>query len=142
MVWMGDEPHLSASINFESIGKDCLDLEKADAAGSGSDCVRVSPVTAVEFVADLQRREEVAFPDLRDRSAIDGYLCPAGARGGSPDHIFSADTWADQLMQEAEANGYDNVHNTWLSVRRVQATKRAESFHELKPYHFDFMSKW
>ena len=140
MVRTGEESHLSAPIDFESIGADRLPLDKTNVAGRCIDCVRVSLATAVKFIANLQRREEAAFPNCRGYAAIDGLLCPAGVKGGAPEHYLSADSWADRLVQEAEEKGYDNVFETWESVRRVKARKRGESFSELTPYHFD--SRW
>jgi hypothetical protein len=102
--------------------------------------VRVSLATAVEFIANLQRREEAAFPNSRDRSAIEGYLCPEGVRGEAPDHRLGADSWASHFIQEAKEKGYDNVYQTWKAVRQVKARKRGEGFYEFTPYHFD--SRW
>ncbi len=80
MVRTGDESHLSAPISFESIKADCLPLASTNFSGSDIDLVRVSLATTVQFIANLQRREEAAFPNSRDLSAIEGYLCPEGVK--------------------------------------------------------------
>lgn len=134
LVRTKDESHLSAPISFESIKADCLPHNRIDVAGSNIDSVRVSLAVAVEFIAELQRREEAAFPH---RSGIDGHICPAGVKGGALGHCLSADSWANELIQEAEVKGYDNVCLTWGSIRRLKARRRGETFNELTPHHFD-----
>ncbi len=137
MIRTGEESHLSAPISFESIKADCLALARTDVAGNNIDSVRVSLAIAVEFIANLQRREEAAFPNSRDRSAIDRGLCPAGEKQGVPDQCPSADSWANEVMQKAEEKEYDNVFLAWDAIRRVKASKRRESVGKLTPYHFN-----
>ncbi len=142
MVRTGDESHLSAPIGFESIKADCLPLARTDVSGSGIDLVRVSLAIAADFIANLQWREEAAFPNSIDPSAIEGYLCLEGLKGGASDHCLSADTWANHFIQEAQEKGYDNVYQTREAVRQVKARKRGESLYELTPYHFDSRWNW
>ena len=137
MVRTGDESHLSAPIDFQSIKAECLPLNKADVTDENLDFVRVSLATAVDFVAKLQWREDAAFSDSRGSLAVDGSLCPTGVRGGAPKHHLSATTWASELIQEAEIKGYDNVCDTWSAIRRLQARDRGGTSLDLTPYHFD-----
>ena len=139
IIRTGKESHLSAPISFDSIKTESLPLNRIEVGSNGIEAVRVSLATAVDFVAKLQRREEAAFPSSGDRLVIDGHLNPIGVRGALG-HPLSADTWADQLIEEAEAKGYDNVHETWSAIRRLKARKRGEVFDELTPYHFD--ARW
>lgn len=69
MVLIGDDNGLSAPITFDIIRSHSLLLGKADIAGD-VDNIRVSLKTAIHFIANLQRKEEEAFPDL-DRIATD-----------------------------------------------------------------------
>ena len=68
-------------------------------------------MTAVHFIADLERREEAAFPGARHHSAIDILLNPKTF--GNPGSIpLNADQWADHIMLEAEEKGIDGVYET------------------------------
>lgn len=63
MVLSGDENDLSAPISFDAIRSQSLPLGKAGTPDD-VDIIRVPLRTAVRFIADLQRKEEEAFPDL------------------------------------------------------------------------------
>lgn len=63
MVLTGDEKGLSAPISFDAIRSQSLPLGKAGTPDD-VDIIRVPLRTAVRFIADLQRKEEEAFPDL------------------------------------------------------------------------------
>ncbi|KAK3167281.1 hypothetical protein OEA41_010408 [Lepraria neglecta] len=140
MVSTGDDSGLSAPISFESIKAQTLPLARSDVPSISSiNMVRVPLTTAVQFVADLERREEAAFPDSRHHSAMDSSLSPR-KDGDTETFAFGADMWVDKIMQEAEEKGIDGVFETWESVRRVEARKRGEKFGEFGPYHFH--AKW
>lgn len=63
MVLTGDENGLSAPIKFDVIRSQSLPLARADVTEK-TEIIRVSLRTAVQFVADLERREEEAIPQL------------------------------------------------------------------------------
>lgn len=75
MVRTGDESGLSAPISFEGLGSvnaesipETNDL--CHSSTDNNDAVRVTVTTVVEFIANLQRREENAFPELRDAGQV------------------------------------------------------------------------
>lgn len=123
LVRTGDESHLSAPISFEKIRAEPLPLDRSDiTANDGIDAIRVSLATAVKFIADLQKREKAAFPIERDPLLVDDSLCPSPT--GQPRHkAFSADAYADNIMQQAEKKGIDKVSATWTAVRRIKAAE-------------------
>ena len=113
MVSTGDDSGLSAPISFESIKAQTVPLARSDVPSISSiNMVRVPTTTAVQFVADLERREEAAFPDSRHHSAMDSSLSPR-KDGDAETFAFSADMWVDKIMQEAEEKGIDGVFETW-----------------------------
>ena len=92
-------------------------------------------MTAVNFIADLLRREETAFPDLVP-SSIERGLCPGCSfpHGSSPD-----DEFADMTLQIAAQNGVSNVVEAQSALERIQARERGETHLELVP---DFFSSY
>jgi hypothetical protein len=48
-----------------------------------------------------------------------------------------AQRYADQIMKKADADGIDNVRQTWTAVRRVKAAKKGEIFEPREPYPFN-----
>ena len=117
MILTGDETGLSAPISFESLNSQSLPLLKADIADH-VDTIRVSLRTAKRFIADLQRKEEDAFPALR-LGATDQSI------GSSTDISFgpiSAGKWVDDIMHRAEEEGANNV----LEMKRAAEMMKAE----------------
>jgi hypothetical protein len=139
MIRTGDESCLSAPISFESIRGHSLPLDRSDiTARDEIDAVRVSLTTAVRFIADLQRREDAAYPYARDRSLVDTSLgphtpCSINETGSL---ATSADEWADEIMQEVEEKGIDNVGYTRVVVHEVQAAIKGEVLVKNPPYFF------
>jgi hypothetical protein len=139
MIRTGDESCLSAPISFESIREHSLPLDRSDiTARDKIDAVRVSLTTAVRFVADLQKREDDAYPYARDCSLVDTSLGPSTPC--SKDEIgfraTSADEWADKIMQAVEEKGIDNVGYAQLAVQEVQAVKNGDVLDKNPPYFF------
>jgi hypothetical protein len=125
MVRTGDESNLSGPISFDDLRANgtCLPLARTDIPEPDIDvdAVRVSLATAVKFVADLEQREEVAFPCLRVGSETDD--CSGGA-----------EEYAEETLKAAEEKGIDNVHATWRTVRSIKATRRGDvSIEWLRP---------
>ena len=118
MILTGDDTGLSGPLSFETVRSQSLPLAKADMADH-VDIIRVSLGTAVRFIADLQRKEEDAFPDLKpiatDRSI-----------GPKTDNIsfglISADEWVYEMMQKAEEEGANNV----FEVKRAAMIMKEE----------------
>lgn len=124
MIMTSDESGLSAPINFESVRSQSLPLSRADNADQ-VDSIRVSLNTAIRFIADLQRREEEAFPDMR-LSATDRSI------GSSTDNIsfglISADEWVDEIMHEAEEKGANNVPQVKCVAERMKAEQEGNGY--------------
>ncbi|MCJ1268446.1 hypothetical protein MMC22_008334 [Lobaria immixta] len=120
LVLTGDDSNLSAPINFESIRAQSLPLARNDIPVNPKiDAVRVSLATAVRFIADLQQREEMAFPNLRDYSVIDQSISPCTQNFGGGN--LNADAYAGMVMQRVEENGINNVSEAYDAVVRVKA---------------------
>ena len=83
--------------------------------------VRVSLANAVEVVADLQQREDTAFPQPRALLETER----------------KAKEWADELLKEADEKGIDDVSTTWSAIRRVEAASMGDTFEEREPYPFN-----
>ena len=80
--------------------------------------VRVSLANAVKFVADLQQREDTTSPQPRIPLETER----------------KAKEWVDELLNEVDDKGIDNVSTTWSAVLRVKATRMGETFEEREPY--------
>ena len=97
-VLTGEEVSLSAPIGFDSIKAQSIPLARPDADESIK-AIQVPLSTAISFIAQLHRREEAAFPDLKP-SSIDRSLSPEECVP-SPS-APSADEWADGALQAAD----------------------------------------
>ena len=122
LVRTGDDSNLCAPINFEKLRIDgfCLPLARSDVLATSDDVVRVSLATAVKFVSDLHQREVDAHPPIE----------------ALRDWEQRAQRYADQKMEKADADGIDNVRQTWSAVRRVKAARKREIFDPREPYPF------
>ncbi|MCJ1344703.1 hypothetical protein MMC31_002906 [Peltigera leucophlebia] len=141
LVRTGDESHLSAPLSFEKIRAESLPLDRSEIiSNDGIDAIRVSLATAVKFIADLQKREEAAFPIERDLLLADKSLCPSPTE--QPRHkAFSADAYADNIMQQAEEKGIDKVSATWTAVRRIKAAELGVEIFDTHTTH-RFQGRW
>jgi hypothetical protein len=117
MVRTGNESNLSAPISFEDLRTNgsCLPLARSDVNKpyANVDAVRVSISTAVGFIAGLEQREEAAFPNLRVGWETDG--CSGGAEG-----------YAEEILNDADEKGIDNVSATWSAVRAIKAERQGD----------------
>jgi hypothetical protein len=122
LVRTGDDSNLCAPINFEELRTDgfCLPLGRSDVPATSDDVVRVSRATAVKFMSDLYQREVDAHPPIETLR----------------DWEQKAQRYADQKMEKADADGIDNVRQTWTAVRRVKAARKGEIFDPREPYPF------
>lgn len=136
MILTGDEIGLSAPISFEGVRSQSLPLLKADIADP-VDIIRVSLRTAVRFIADLERREENAFPDLRP-SATDRSIGPG--TGNMSFGLISAEEWADEIMQRAEEEGAKNVCAMKSTARMMRAEQEGNG--HLTPEFTNFSPMW
>ncbi|KUJ10514.1 uncharacterized protein LY89DRAFT_689732 [Mollisia scopiformis] len=113
MVSTGDDSQLSAPITFESIRERILQPRRNDCPLKGIEAVRVSLATAVEFITNLQRREDAASPSIEPR-ILDTSLNP-------DDHDApSAELWADHVLKHA-----DDVKNRYTVEAALDRVLRA-----------------
>lgn len=122
VIRTGDESHLSAPISFESIREHSSPIGR-EGTHNGEHVLRIPISIAVRFIAELQKREEKAFPERINR-AVDPSLCPDIDEYG--DDALQADTWVKRKIQEADEKGIDNVETTWDAVRRVRGVELGE----------------
>lgn len=136
LIRTGHEKDLSAPITFDDISADSLPLDRDDC--SGIDVIRVPLSTAVNFIAALQKREDLAFPKNR---MVDGDICPDYQYGNAR---LSIEDWVESVMRESREQGIDNVERTWEAVRKVEARRRGEIFErlELWPVQLSPASRW
>ena len=65
IVLTGDDSGLSAPVTFESIRAHSLPIGRKDAASYGDgQVIRLSLLTAIRFIIDLEQREEAASPSF------------------------------------------------------------------------------
>jgi hypothetical protein len=138
----GVEEGLSAPISLESLRSQSVPLKRSDVIMQDIDVVRVSLAVAVQFIADLEVREELAFPKSRNALFEDYWLDPDDAQGSERnDQVCrNSEAWADACIIAAEKYGCDNIFETWQSIRRVQASLVGEDFYELE--HVPFGNSW
>ena len=141
----GVEEGLSAPISFDSLRSSRLPLQRYDDITMPNvGVVRVTLAVAIEFIAGLEAREELAFPKLKNELSQDKWLNPSPpteSEGG--DHEVcrcSPEAWADAHIEAAEKHGYDSIYETRQSIRRVQARMVGQEYYELK--HYPSQNRW
>ena len=122
MVLTGEDASLSEPVTFESVKARALPLGRPDADGC-VDAIRVPMAVAVQFMADLLRKEEASFPELKPNS-IDRDLNPGNYIGVIP--APNAEEWVDGALQAADERGIDKVSSVWNIVQKIRATDRGE----------------
>ena len=128
----GLEEGLSAPISFESLKSQSLSLKRPDVTMQGLDVIRVSLASAVHFIVNLEMRENHADPKSMDEDTLDKSLDTYPPKGYDIQVSHSPETWVDAVMAAAEEHGYDNVLATWISIRRIEASKIGEDFGPFK----------
>jgi hypothetical protein len=127
MVGTGDESGLAAPVSFEQIRAQTLPLERDDCAVEdiGTEVVRVSLATAVNFICGLQQKEEAASLTVKGYAIpTQVSLCPSW-----PDDspiVLSAEGWAEKVLQEAESAGFHKNSDAGHALRRALAARRGE----------------
>ncbi|KAL8734559.1 MAG: hypothetical protein Q9166_001459 [cf. Caloplaca sp. 2 TL-2023] len=132
----GMEERLSEPISFESLTTCSLPLERPDITEDAIDIVRVSLDVAVHFVSSLEIREKSAMPKSEAEPALDTRLCPGAPKGFERNVCYHPKTWADAQLVSAEKHGYEDIPETWQSIRRVKAGQVGEGFCELRSLPF------
>lgn len=141
MVWTGAKFGLGEPVNLETVREQALPLARPEVKPhDGNDAVRVILATAVRFVVDLQRREEVALPHSALGSTVDPSLCAFAPHGGmEPDRMLNADAGIYKILEVADEKGINNVREARNAVLGVKGAQRGPWSHraELMPPHFD-----
>lgn len=111
------------------------DRKRQLAIGEGVQVIRVSLLTAVRFIIDLERREEAAFPSP--------YIATDRSLGPHTDNIsfgtITASDWADEIFQNIHEKGVDNVEMATSAMSQLRARERGES----RQVEFSqFSSRW
>ena len=138
MVRTGNEKYLSEPISFESIKELALPLARPDLETHNDiDAIRVPLATAVQFIVNLEQREEAAFPDSGPGTAVDEAFYP------SPYHtersaakITNVDDWVDNVLEVADEKGIDKVSDARSAMLTVQAARRGEDPVWSRPCYF------
>ncbi|KAK0507113.1 hypothetical protein JMJ35_010571 [Cladonia borealis] len=136
MVLTGEDTALSEPITFESVKARALPLARPDASGC-VDAIRVPIAVAVQFMADLLRKEAAFDPELIPNS-IDRDLNPGDYVGVV--RAPNAEEWVDGALQAADERGIDNVSSVWQIVQDIRASDRGEPCSLL--WHDWFNSSW
>ncbi len=123
IVFTGHNSGLSAPINSKSIKAQSFPIElKYLAAYKDVQVIRVSLLTAVRFIVNLERREEAAFPSP--------YIGTDRSMGPHTDNIsfgtINAAEWADEILQKIKDRRIANVHEATLAVHVLEATEQGE----------------
>lgn len=139
MVRTGNETGLGEPISFESIRKLALPLASPDIEQYNDiDAIRTPLATAVQFIVNLQRREEAAFPESSPSTAVEQALCPLTHHTESyPAMITNFDDWVDKVVELADEKGTDNIPKAREAMLTVLAAQRGEHSVESDPYFLD-----
>ena len=139
MVRTGKETSLSEPISFDDILDQALPLSRPDLETRNDiDAIRVPLATAVQFIVNLQRREEAAFPDSAPSTAVDRSLCPSTHPHESDSaRITNVDDWVDRIMELADEGGIDKVPDARAAMSAVQEAQRGEDPGWSCPCYFD-----
>ncbi|KAI9738859.1 MAG: hypothetical protein M1834_008366 [Cirrosporium novae-zelandiae] len=110
-------------------------LNRLDVIKKYMDIVRVSLAAAVRFIVSLEVREDLTSPKTENKPLLDTSLCPGAPKGFEKNYQVrnNPETWVDANMTAAEEHGYDNILDTWASIRRAQAGLIGEGFREFGP---------
>ncbi len=138
----GAEEGLTAPISFTSLRSQSYPLERSDVATNSVDVIRVSLAAAVKFIADLETRENLASAETKDHHHRDTYLDPHPPEGYEDKGQVCRDpeTWTEAVIDAAEKHGYDNIPETWQSIRRVQANSVGQEFCQFE--HQPLGNRW
>ncbi|KAL9110647.1 MAG: hypothetical protein Q9227_004824 [Pyrenula ochraceoflavens] len=134
----GSEEGLAASISFETLRSQAMPLEMAEASVKNVDIVRVPLASAVQFIVNLERREDTARPPpTLEKTFQDSAICLDLPKGFGAQARFDPDAWADAHIAMAEAHGFDHNWDTYWSIRRVLAGLLGESYADIsEPWLF------
>ncbi|KAL9631716.1 MAG: hypothetical protein Q9204_004107 [Flavoplaca sp. TL-2023a] len=124
LVLTGDDHELSAPISFDSIRSESLPIaqETSRTVGKPYDMIRVPLIVAIQFILDLQQRENAAAGSANPASEIDWantYDREAAEYADSVLQSFAHDT-------DAEQKGKFTMAEMRLAVERIEERERGE----------------
>lgn len=125
---------LSSALNFDTIRSESLPLARHDVSATDSgNVIRVSLKTAVQFIAELQQKEETAFSSSKRDSA-------GTALEAKSDGVFAAVNSAHEYVEDV----LDNVSKScskWPAIRYalegMKAKERGEDLPETDFNHWN-----
>lgn len=98
---------MSAPITFDELEeRQTFPLKRDDC--DRVDAMRVSLTTAVYFIANLQQKEELTFPNTNDNTIKNAH---------------SAEAYAEDILHKADESGIKNVWEAKDALRRVIAAR-------------------
>ena len=124
LVLSGDDHELSAPISFDSIRSESLPIaqETSSTVGKPYDMIRVPLIVAIQFILDLQQRDNAAAGSVNPASEIDRaniYDREAAEYADSVLQSFAHDTDAEQQWNFTTAT-------MSLAVKRIEERERGE----------------
>ena len=130
VVRIGLDQGLSAPISLEDLRAHSLPLQRPDVVTTDAefDIVRVSLDVAVRFIVGLEQREDEGRPRERTEDYVDLSICPecpgflASRFEAAAKTCSSPELWADAVMTDAGARGFDNVIEADTAIRQAQAS--------------------
>ncbi len=140
LVLTGHDQDLSSVLNFDTIRSESLPLARKDVSAADSeDMIRVSLETAVQFIAESQRKEE------RERAFARPERDSAGtALDPKPDCVFTTNKSGDEYVESV----FDNPSKSdkkWRAIKSAAWSLAAEKNGESNFPHREFEhwnAKW
>ena len=119
LVLTGYDQDLSSGISFDTIRAESLPLARRDVSATDSaNVIRVSLKTAVQFVAELQQREERAFSSSRRDSAE---TTPESQANAVSKTINDADEYVEKtLANPTESSSWSAIQYAFFSMKAKQ----------------------
>ncbi|KAF4626518.1 hypothetical protein G7Y89_g11644 [Cudoniella acicularis] len=128
LVRTGDEAHLSAPIDFNSLrvntavlNRDDIPTDEENSSNIGA--IRIPISLVVNFIAFLLKREQAAFP-AQVNTAVNPDLYPYVSEYG--DSSLTVEAWVEAVLGEVEETGIDSLLATRDTIRRVKTEERGE----------------
>lgn len=134
LILTGYNHDLSGAINFDTIRSETLPLARHDVSVTDSaNMIRVSLKTAVQFIAELQQREERAFSSSKRDSTDPTFE-------SKTDGVFAAVNNADEYVEDLIDNASEN-DSKWFTIKYalevLKAKERGEDLHEAEFDHWN-----
>lgn len=134
LVLTGYDQDLSGAVNFDTIRSKSLPLARHDVSATDSaNVIRVSLKTAVQFIAEMQQREEGAFSSS-NRGSADTTI------ESKTDGVFSAVNNGDEYVEDILDNPSKCSQKRsaiMYALDIIKAEERGEDLHEVEFDHWN-----